>query len=165
MTRRIHVSVESIMVILLMILFAVSISVLIYEGSVTYRNIIDNKHAEENARIVFSYVNMRIKQHDTTGRISMDDVGYDGHPALVIAHGGEEEGLFSYIYAYDGHLWECYTDGPLDHSLSTDIIAVEAMTLEYDEAHNAILTRIPVKNGHETLDLTQLSVLRTDGAR
>jgi len=165
MTRRIHVSVESIMVILLMILIAISISVLIYNGSVTYRNIIDNKNIEENTRIALSYVNMRVKQNDRTGQISVDKQAFEGNNVLVITHTGEEEGLFSYIYYYDGFLWECYTDGPLDHSLSTQIIEVEAMTIDFDPDLNGVMTTIPVRNNKDTIDMTQLSVLRSEAAR
>lgn len=165
MTRRIHVSVESIMVILLMILIAISISVLIYNGSLTYRNIIDNKNVEENTRIALSYINMRVKQNDNAGQITVDSQAYEGNNALVITHTGDEEGLFSYIYHYDGFLWECYTDGPLDHSLSTEIIDVETMTIDFDPDLNGVLTTIPVRNNNDTIDMTQLSVLRAEAAR
>ncbi len=165
MNRRIHVSVESIMVILLMIIFAASMSVLIYQGSVTYRNIINNKNEEENVRIALSYVNMRIKQNDISENIVVDTTGYKGQDVLIIHHYGEEEGLMSYIYYYEGYLWECYTDGDLDHTLSTEIIPLKEMTFEFNDNQKAVITSIPFKNDNETITLSQVSTLRTETAR
>lgn len=165
MNRRIHVSVESIMVILLMIIFAASISVLIYQGSLTYRNIIDSKNEEENVRIALSYVNMRIKQNDIVGQITVDDNAFKDQDLLTIRHYGEEEGLLSYIYYYNGFLWECYTDGPLDHALSTEIIAIKEMSFDYDDELDMIITSIPFKNNQDTITLKQRSTLRTTAAR
>lgn len=160
-TRRIHLSVESIMVILLMILFAVSISVLIYQGSLTYRHIIDNKNEEENVRIALSYVNMRIKQNDIADKIVVDENGFEMEDVLIITHTGDEVGLFSYIYYYEGYLWECYTDGPLDHALSSEVIPLKAMTIEFDYDNNAVITTIPYKHNADTIQLTQISSLRS----
>lgn len=161
MNRRIHVSVESIMVILLMIIFAISISVLIYNGSITYRNIIDNKNQEENSRIALSYVNMRIKQNDISGNIRVQEDSFDGADVLTILHHDEEDGLMSHIYYLDGYLWECYTDGPLDHSLSTEIIAIEGMDFEMGENGQWVSATLNYKNNKENIPLTQLTMLRT----
>ena len=161
MNRRINVSVESIMVILLMILFAASISVLIYEGSVTYRNIISNKTEEENTRIALSYVNMRIKQNDVSENITVTKNGFDGEDLLTIYHHGEEEGLHSFIYFKDGYLWECYTDELLDHSLSTEVIPISGITFDYIQDMNTVLTTVPFKNNQEYIPLSQASSLRT----
>ncbi len=165
MKRRINVSVESIMVILLMILFSVAISVLIFEGSVTYRKIITNKNEEENTRIALSYVNMRIKQNDMTGHITVDQDSLDGEDVLVIHHHDDEEGLMSYIYFKDGFLWECYTDGLLDHSLSSEIIAISGIEFDYLDGNNAIVTTVPYRNNQDYINLTQVSALRTASPR
>lgn len=162
MNRRINVSVESIMVILLMILFAASISVLIFEGSVTYRNIINNKTEEENVRIALSYVNMRIKQNDVSSYIEVTENGFDGQDLLTIHHHGEEEGLHSYIYFKDGYLWECYTDGPLDHQLSTEIIPLTAIEFAYNDQATSVITTVQFKNNQSYMPLSQLSALRTE---
>lgn len=165
MNRRIHVSVESIMVILLMIIFASSMSILIYQGSVTYRSIIINKNEEENVRIALSYVNMRIKQNDISENIAVDPMGYEGQDVLIIHHYGEEEGLVTYIYYHEGYLWECYTDDHLDHTLSTKIIPLREMTFEFNDDMKAVITSVPLKNDNKILTLSQVSTLRTGTAR
>lgn len=159
--RKINASVESIMVILLLIIFAASICILIFEGSRTYRTIITNKTQDENVRIALSYVNMRIKQNDVKDTIAIDPTGYEGHSVLVIHHFGEEEGLISYIYYSDGILWECYTEGPLDHSLSSEIIPVESIQFTYNSQARQIVTSISYLQGNESKQLKQLTSLRT----
>lgn len=158
MNRRIHVSVESIMVTLLLIMFAVAISVLIFEGSSTYRSIIDSRHEEENIRIALSYVNMRVKQNDVGGNIYVDDKLLPDSNVLVIHHYGEEEGLLSYIYYLDGYLYECYTDGPLDQELSTAIIPIN--NLYFDKDSDRFIT---VFTDYDIYDepIAQLTALRT----
>lgn len=162
MKRRIHVSVESMMVILLLIMFAVAISVLIYQGSVTYKKIIDNKNNEENTRIALSYINMRIKQNDMVNRVYIMDKGYEGEDVLVIKHHGAEDGLVSYVYIKDGYLWECYTDGDLDHNLSSEIIPLESLEFELSNNNRTIVTTVMYKDGDNLLSLKQQSTLRSD---
>lgn len=159
--RKINISVESIMVILLLIIFASSICVLIFEGSRTYRAIIDNKTQEENMRIALSYVNMRIKQNDIEGHITIEpSVDFDQN-ILTLKHHGDEDGLVSYIYERDGVLWECYTDGPLDHSLSSQIIPVKGILFHYNSEGSQLVTTITYLQGDKAKEMTQLTTLRT----
>lgn len=159
--RRINVSVESIMVILLLIVFAAAICVLIFEGSRTYRTIINNKNQDENVRIALSYVNMRIKQNDIEDSITIDPSGNQGSSVLILTHHGEEEGLYSYIYHRDGILWECYTDGLLDHSLSSEIVPAESIHFRFNSEGSQIVTRIEYMRSGESASMSQLTTLRT----
>ncbi len=162
MNRRRNISVESIMVILLLIILAVSISVLIFEGSLTYRKILTNKNNEENIRIALSYVNMRVKQNDLSNYITVDEDAFEGSDVLTIDHHDAEEGLMSYIYWKDGYLWECYTDGPLDHNLSSEIIPLAGIDFEMSDEGQYITTTVMAMNNQDEIQLTQLTTLRTD---
>lgn len=159
--RNINISIESIMVVILMILFAVSLSVLIYEGSKTYRKIIDNNSTEENTRIALSYVNMRIKQNDRKGAIEIRSDLIAGKTVLVVNHGGEEKGFSSYIYSQDGFLWENYTDEIFDPNLSIDIIPVNDMTFSYSDNMKQIITTINYENASKAYPIVQKTTLRT----
>lgn len=159
--RKINLSVESIMVILLLIIFAASVSVLIYEGSVTYRSITESKTEEENARIALSYINMLIRQNDLVDHIHVYNDSSLNRLVLKVDHHGDENGLISYIYELDGFLWECYTDGPLDHSLSLSIIPIHSFALAQDEVTRQITTTIVYKHKDSFIPLTQLTSLRS----
>lgn len=159
--KRIKTSVESIMVILLMIIFAASICLLIFEGSRTYRAIINNKVTDENVRIALSYVNMRIKQNDVEDHILIEANQPLYGDVLTIHHHGDEDGLTSYIYHKDGHLYECYTDGSIDHNLSSEIIPIEGINFRYNTEGSQIVTTITYLDAQSTKDIVQLTTLRT----
>lgn len=163
--RKISVSVESFMVILLMTIFAASICILIFEGSKTYETIITNKTHEENARIALSYVNMRIKQNDIKNAIYIETNESYNMNVLVINHSGEEEGLKSYIYFMDGIMWECYTTDELDTNLSTEIIPVTNITFKQSHQGSQIITTIMYNRSNQLITLTQRTTLRTHAAK
>ena len=161
MNRRINVSIESIMVTVLLIIFAIAISILIFEGTRTYGRIIESRSTEENTRIALSYVNMKVKQNDIEGNITIEEGHLADASALVIRHAGEEAGLISYVYFKDDHLYECYTDGPLDESISTLIIPAPDMAFEKGTTDAVIVNYHYMDNGTK-LPMLQLTSLRTD---
>ena len=59
-------SIESFLVMILMVVFAVSTMFIIVEGKSAFERVTENKIEDENARIAFSYINKRIKQDDVS---------------------------------------------------------------------------------------------------
>lgn len=163
-TRKRNVSLESILVMILLIIFAVSACVMIVQGSKSYNNIISQKEKEENARIALSYINMRVKQNDVSGSIRFEEKSVEGNDALIIAHSGEEDGYLTYIYWLDGVLWECYTslDEIPTKALSSEIVPLEGLSFSYDQDHHAVAIHIDYKYGKEQLSLESIVTLRTN---
>ncbi len=157
--KNIKYSVETIMVTLLLILFSIMVSVLIFEGSLTYKKVLNAKESEENTRIALSFINMKIKQNDLANRVYLDSFEGFGN-AIVIEYGDEEEGLFSYIYFKDGALYECYSEGVLCDELSTKIVEVSGGSLNITE-DGLIESKVSV-NGRE---VSRLSAIRTNYER
>jgi hypothetical protein len=148
------------MVILLMIVFAVSISVLIYQGSQTYRIILKDKELAENNRIALSYINMKIKQNDTKDAINLDSFPPIKDDVLVISHHGLEKGLITYIFFYEGALWECYTDSVLDLTISSKIIDLDGQLIfSKDDIKGQIITTLS-KNIDDTNPTRMYATLR-----
>ncbi len=143
------------MVTLLLILFSIMVVVLIFEGSNQYKKTLAIKDSEENARIALSFVNMKVKQNDIAHRVNVEEREGFGQ-TIIVAYGGEEEGLFSYIYFKDGALYECYSDGTLSDELSTKIVDVENGSIKLMN-DNIIETSLDV-NGR---NLTRLSAIRS----
>lgn len=139
-SRRIQMAFESLLVMLLLIIFAVSSCIMIVEGSKSYENIIHKKEIQEDARTAFSYINMRIKQNDVAGHIKVYPNFYQGKNVLALIHSGEEEGYITYIFWSDDKLYECYTDigTPPDVELSSVISPIDFFEIQYDENLNAI---------------------------
>ncbi len=93
----VNTSIESLLVMILMTIFAVAISFIIMQGKSTFERVTENKIQDENARIAFSYVTKRIKQNDEKNSIKIIDDAVEGIKALRISH-SYEEGLYTYIY-------------------------------------------------------------------
>lgn len=161
MKRRRHISVESIMVTLLLIILAASVSILIYEGSITYQSILSDKDNQENARVALSFVNMKIKQNDVAGHITL--IPYQDNYAIMITHTGEEAGLYTYIYEDEGILWECYTDGDLMPDYSEPIVETAGISFSYNSNHTQIVTQVTVPSDEASFIMTGRSTLRSSG--
>lgn len=156
----INSSIESFLVMLLMIIFTVSISFIIIEGKGAFERVTENKIEDENARIAFSYINKRIKQNDEINRVEVIENGVEGNTALKISH-SYEEGLYTYIFYYDGILYECYTDMEPSLKLSTEIIPVQNLT--FDQSGSRITTTLDYEYQGKVISLNQVTVLRTGG--
>lgn len=147
-------SIETLMVTVLLIIFSIIIAVLIFRGSSSYQNTISSKETDENIRIALSFIDMKIKQNDIANRISVDEYDEFGK-VLTIAYGGEEDGLYSYIYHKGGALYECYTDMPLDHSLSGKVVDVDDISMALSDE---LLTITVTSKGKS---LTKKSAIRS----
>ncbi len=161
-TRR-QMSIESILVMFLMILFAVSTCIMIIQGSRSYSKIIDQKGAQEDVRVAFSYINMRIKQNDIAGQIQYLKDVVDSQDALAIYHGNAEIGYVTYVYYLNGILYECYTDTQTmpTQEMSTEISKLNGFEMLYDQESNTVVLTIPYQNGKNEIALQSFIHLRS----
>lgn len=162
-TRKRNISLESILVMILLVIFAISSSIMIVQGSQSYNHIIKDKESAENARIALSYINMRVKQNDVAGKIRVETNQVEGQEALIIEHSGEEEGYQTAIFWMDGSLWECYTDQATKptKALSSEIVQLDALNFYFDETKNVINVTIEFQYGKEIMSLDSKITLRT----
>lgn len=159
--RRKNVAIESFLVVILMMIFAIAVAVLIVQGSATFQKTLSHREKEENLRIAMSYVNMVIRQNDEAGVITFPEVSDDIEAAFAINHVGTEKGLKTYVYFKDGVLYECYTDGPIDARISTPIVPLTGLELSFDELTQTItLFYNHTIDGKETI-LEQVISLRS----
>ena len=103
-------TIESVLVLILLVSITLSIFLLLEGGSSAYNKIMINKLSFENARIANSYINIKIKQNDYGNNITLKKDAIEGEDAIIIEHREEELGLYTYIYFHDGILYECYVD-------------------------------------------------------
>lgn len=152
-------SIESFLVMVLMVVFAAATAFIIIEGKLAFERVTDNKLQDENARIALSYVNKRIRQNDVSGKIIIDSDGVEGIEALRIGY--EEEDLYSYIFAYEGMMYECYTDVTPTLALSTPVIAVD--NLNFRANGKQIIMSIDYEYHGEDIKLEQTMGIRSEG--
>lgn len=106
---RTNKTIESFIVILLMVAVLAAMVVLMNSGKVAYSRIIKNSDSMGDARTALAYINMKVRQSDIEDSMEYLEGYFDGRDALAIKHGGPEEGMITYIF-YDGiALREVYT--------------------------------------------------------
>lgn len=158
--RRKNVAIESFLVVILMIVFAIAVAVLIVQGSTTFQRTLDHREAEENLRIAMSYMNMVIRQNDSIGAIEFPNPPSDIQMLMAIKHSGQEGNMRTYVYFKDGFLYECYTDGPIDPKIATPIVPLRSLSLNYDAPHQLVTLRYAHTIDGKPTTLEQIISLR-----
>jgi hypothetical protein len=153
-------NIESFLVMILMVVFAVSISFIIIQGKLAFERVTENKIEDENARIALSYINKRVRQNDQQDGFKLLENSVEGATALRISH--DEEGLFTYIFHHEGVLYECYTDTEATIKFSSPIIEISQLTMQLDG--NLLLIEIPYEYHGNMITLEQIIHLRSEGA-
>lgn len=159
--------VELIMVMALLILFGVTIYTIIYSGAEAQNKIIENKDAQTDARIALSYVNVKLRQNDSSGRVSIETFPETGENAIVLK-GVDYSGdvpLDTWIFYDDNALYEYngLSGEEPEKSLSLPVIESDGLvySVEYDEESNSIKNTITYEYGGESKTISSLIHLRS----
>ena len=134
--RRGSTLIELIMVMLLLILFGVTISSLIYAGGQTQQKIISEKNSQIDARVAISYLNMRIRQSDAADRVTIQKNDETGMDSIVIKERADWGEIDTWIFWANGLLYECLVNAGEQPAvgLSERIASVERFSTGYDES-------------------------------
>ncbi len=159
--RKINVSFESVLVLLLLIVFAVSIALIIVAGNKSYNSIIAHKEKEENARIALSFIKMRVKQNDVQGKITVQDNAVEGKAALVIVHTDSEEGYITYIFPYKDALWECYTDVKTKPTINLSNKVADIKDFKVSLNENLLIVKLAYEYNNKTTNITDSIAIRS----
>lgn len=139
-------SIESILVMLLFILFTALTGLLIVEGQQGYESVLAGKERVENERIALSFIGMKVRQHNSGGSLQVLPSPYRrGDLMIDIVHTGPQEGMTTHILYHDGILYECYqlSDEPVDIRLGEAIVALDkGLAIAYDETTRVITASI-----------------------
>ncbi len=98
---RTNKTIESFIVIILMVIVLAAMVILMNSGRIAYSRIISNSDSVQNARTALSYINMKVRQNDMENSMEYVENLFNGRDALVIKHGGLEKGMITYIF-HDG---------------------------------------------------------------
>jgi len=101
--------IELVMVMSLLVLFGFAVYSLVCEGSQAQKRLDSEKSAETNARVAASYVDVRLRQNDAGGKISVEPNGLNGRDSIVIRYRYQDDPDDDYdvwIYWANGELRE-----------------------------------------------------------
>jgi len=157
-------TIESVLVLVLLVFITLAIFLLLEGGSNTYNNILKNKVSFENARIVNSYINIKIKQNDYNNSIYIKEKIVEGEDAIVIEHNGDQNGLITYIFFYEGSLYECYIDKEGIPSLdySEKIISIDDVTFSSYKSDKGIIVKTSYIHDNEESSFTNIFTFRSN---
>jgi len=103
--------IESLTVMIVLIIFAFVVFMVIEAGAGAYDKIVDDKQSTSGARVAYSYISMKVKQHDAAGGVAVEQSDYGDTLRLDM----DDTGLCAYIFYAEGALYECIAepeDGP-----------------------------------------------------
>ena len=129
--------IDTVFVLLLFCVFAVSVFlVLILSGS-TYRNMIDISQDGQNERIVLSYIRTKARHIDEGGGITLGDFG--GVTALLLQEDLGGVPFVTRIYWYNGWLHELFHEYGLDFTPDEGIPLLQAESLDFETMDNGLI--------------------------
>ena len=117
-------SVQGAFVFVLLGLFAVMSTLMVLLGARMYRATVDRSEANNAYRVLSAYVRSMIRAGDSAGSVGVEE--YDGCRALALREDIDGEDFVTWIYGWDGQLWEQFTeaDAEFDPEAGTAICPV-----------------------------------------
>ena len=163
--------IEMVMVMALLSLFGVTIFTLVLSGAKAQEGVLRDKEAQTDARVVMSYINVRVRQNDEIDKISVVNVqpepDENGDFVNAIQIKKRENDYDYWIYWYDGKLLECVTN-PGEHPRYEfsflEIIDVHFLDLDIDEENGCLTITIFYEYKDEIVSLTETIWLRSYGS-
>lgn len=121
--------IDTLFVIALFCLFALSAIFLITIGANIYGKTVNNMEDNFNNRTALAYITEKVRQSDSTDSLSIGT--FHECPALIITSKIEDTEYLTYLYEYDGYLREIMIRKgmTLDPGIGQTIIAVSSFSL------------------------------------
>jgi hypothetical protein len=150
------------MVMMLLALFGITIYTLIISGADTQVRINARKDAQMDARIALSYINVRLRQNDTAGKIAVEPLELTGENAIVIRERGASYAYDTWIFCHEGKLYECLTDPDVPPSVALSFFIVDAGALTTEMTPDGFIRNTLYYNyGEEVREMSAKVYLRS----
>ncbi len=133
---------EILFITALVLLFGLTTYTLVAVGGDSYGRILSKRDNNSDARVALSYMTTRIRQTDRTTAVSIDEV--NGTQILTLSYPSEDETYENRVYCLDGMLYEALVpaEDPFDPASGEEIVALDAMQLDYVTDRNGAVTAI-----------------------
>lgn len=153
--------IDSVFVIALFTMFAVTAFLLILIGAKQYQHTADTMDANYESRTISSYLTEKIRQNDSLGTVRIDQI--EGTHALAIETVENDVAYITYIYYYKDALREIVVNDSSVFSLDSgqEIIKTGGFTAELVDADLLKVTITTTENQKQLLYLP----LHSDGGK
>lgn len=112
--RNVQHSMQGVFVFVLLGLFAVMSTLMVLLGAQMYRNTVDHATQNNEGRVLGAYVRSMIRAEDAAEAVSVEE--YDGVKALALRETIDDEEYVTWLYSYEGQLYEQFTGADRDFS-------------------------------------------------
>lgn len=102
-------SMQGVFVFVLLGLFAVMSTLMVLLGAQMYRNTVEHATLNNENRVLASYVRSMVRAEDIASAMRVEN--YDGVEALAMTTVEDGETFHTWLYCYDGWLYEHFTSG------------------------------------------------------
>lgn len=123
--------------VMLLYLIIVILSVMIISlGKNIYDNINEDRNTNYEIRVSLSYIANKIRQSDKNEAVEIKEL--HGVNAVVINEAYDEENYQTWIYFYDGAIYEMFTDENSTFELSDGMKVIEADYFKIDKVKDRL---------------------------
>jgi len=147
-------SIDTIFVLIVFSIFAISVLMVLMLGASIYRNINEISHDGQSEHTALSYIWTKTKNFDESGGIDVGD--FQGVPALFIDEFIGETHFRTAIYHYDGWLCELFSEAALEFSPEDGVRVIRVDELRIDTDENGMIRAV---TGNKSLLLSPRSGL------
>lgn len=122
--------VDVLFVLTLFFVFALSALTLVILGANVYRTTVDHMDSHFNTRTSYAYISQKLRQSDIDDCIYVSTFG--DSPACVMTEEVNGSVFNTYLYEYDGYLYELLTraDMNMEPSAGTKIMEISSLDIE-----------------------------------
>ena len=126
--RKTQHSMQGAFIFVLLGLFALMSTLMVLLGAQMYRATVDNSERNNQGRVLSAYVRSMARAYDTADSVSVQKLG--DITALAFTEVDEGETYVTWIYQYEGRLYEQFTDLVEDFSPARGTEICEANSFE-----------------------------------
>ena len=144
MDRKNRFSFQFIFVMLLYLIIVILSVMIISLGKNIYDSINKDRNTNYELRVSLSYIANKIRQSDRVGAVEITEL--KGTDAVLINEVYDEEKYQTWIYFYDGAIYEMFTDTGNNFELSDGMKVVEADNFHIEKVNNNLYKFTAVSN-------------------
>ncbi|HBC31286.1 MAG TPA: hypothetical protein DC024_08605 [Clostridiales bacterium] len=145
MDRQNQFSFQFIFVMLLSLIIVILSVMIITLGKNIYDNINEDRNTNYELQVSLSYIANKIRQSDKNEAVEIKEL--NGINAVVINEVYDEEKYQTWIYFYDGAIYEMFTDADNAFELSDGMKVVKAELFEIEKLKDNLYKFTAASNG------------------
>ncbi|MCL2425905.1 MAG: DUF4860 domain-containing protein [Oscillospiraceae bacterium] len=130
-------SIDTVFVLIVFSVFAISVLMVLMLGASIYRNINEISTERQNEHTALAYIWTKTRNFDQADGMSVGD--FNGVSALLIDENINGTHFRTIIYNYDGWLLELFSDASLEFSLNDGVPVVPADGLHFDAIEHGLI--------------------------